>query len=215
VALSIQDSGTHVSVFVANDHPHPWEGTWCWSLETLEGEIVETGSEEVCASPISGTCLREFDFGRAVKKHGASRLVFTAGLYEDGKCLSRQTTLFAKEKNITFPNPELQWEMTQEGGQLVITIKANAFARYIELGLEGADVVFSDNFFDIPACHTVQIRCPLPVGWTLEQAKRALRVRSLADVVPAGSKTSNAVKHVLYGLKPSSLVTRILFNFIE
>jgi hypothetical protein len=49
----------------------------------------------------------------------------------------------------------------------------------------------------------------------VEQAKHALRVRSLADVVPAGSKTSDQVKHILLGLKPASLITRIIFNFLE
>jgi beta-mannosidase len=215
LALSIEESGTRVRVFVANDHPRSEHVHWRWSLETLEGEKVETGSGTVTASPISAACLREFDFQQAVKQYGAARLVFIAGSYDGQQCLSPQTILFAKEKDMILPNPELHWDVAQDGGQLVILIKANAFARYVELQLEGADTIFSDNFFDIPACGRVQIRCPLPDGWTLDQAKRALRVHSLADVVPAGSKTSDAIKHILYGLKPASLVTRILFNFIE
>jgi beta-mannosidase len=215
VALSIEEEGCHVRVFVANDHPHPWQGTWCWSLETLQGEMVETGSAEVTAAPVHGSCVGEFDFSRAVKKHGAINLVFCSGLYEGGECLSRQTMLFAREKDISFPNPELHWDVSQEGDQLQISLTANAFARYIELRLDGADVIFSDNFFDIPACGKIEIHCPLPNGWTLEQAKSALHVRSLADVVPAGSKIQDTIKHTLLGLKPASLITRIVFNFIE
>jgi beta-mannosidase len=43
------------------------------------------------------------------------------------------------------------------------------------------DVVFSDNYFDLPAGQTVTVTCPLPEGWTLEQARKALQVRSLYD----------------------------------
>jgi beta-mannosidase len=215
LALSLEEDGSRVRVFIENDHPHPWQGKWCWSLETLDGEIVETGSEDVCASPVSATCLREFDFAHALKKFGAARLVFSAGLFHGEQCLSQQTTLFVKEKDMTLPNPEIHWDVTRDGGQLVISLTASAFARYVELQFEGVDTVFSDNFFDIPACKTVQIRCPLPDGWTVEQANSALRVRSLADVHPAGSKSSDAIRHLLLGLKPASLVTRMIFNFIE
>jgi hypothetical protein len=94
-------------------------------------------------------------------------------------------------------------------------LTANAFADFIELRLEGADPIFSDNFFGLPACGTVHIHCPLPDGWTLEQAERALCIHSLADVVAAGSKVGDARKHILLGLKPASLITRIIFSFIQ
>jgi beta-mannosidase len=215
LALSLEDQGCHVRVFVTNDHPHPWHGTWCWSLETLNGEMVQTGSAELTASPVSATLLNAFDFKRAVKKYGANHLILNVGLYEEGICLSRQTMLFAKEKDIALPNPEIHWDLTVEGPNLLIALTANAFAHYVELRLEGVDPIFSDNFFDLPACGTVQIHCPLPDGWTLEQAERALRVRSLADVIPAGSKGGDARRHILLGLKPTSLITRIIFSFME
>jgi beta-mannosidase len=215
VALSLEDEGSRVRVFVANDNPQPWQGTWRWSLETLNGEKVEMASDLLTVAPVTATCVHEFDFTKAVKEHGAAHLVFVAGLYDGEECISRQTALFAKEKDMTLPNPELRWDVTQDEEQLVIALTANAFARYVELGLEGADVVFSDNFFDIPACGMVQVRCPLPEGWTVEQAQNALRVHSLADVVPAGFKTSDAIKHILLGLKPASLITRVIFSFLE
>jgi beta-mannosidase len=43
------------------------------------------------------------------------------------------------------------------------------------------DVVFNDNYFDLPAGQALTVTCPLPTGWTLEQARAAVRVRSLYD----------------------------------
>jgi beta-mannosidase len=42
-------------------------------------------------------------------------------------------------------------------------------------------VVFSDNYFDAPAGRTTAVTCALPEGWSVERARRALRVRSLYD----------------------------------
>jgi beta-mannosidase len=51
----------------------------------------------------------------------------------------------------------------------------------VELSLNGVDGVFSDNYFDVPAGRTSRVSCPLPESWTLEQARTALKVRSLYD----------------------------------
>jgi beta-mannosidase len=45
----------------------------------------------------------------------------------------------------------------------------------------GADIVFSDNYFDVPARQTIKVTCPLPAGWSPEQLKSAVSVRSLYD----------------------------------
>jgi ABC-type glutathione transport system ATPase component len=57
-----------------------------------------------------------------------------------------------------------------------------ALPRLVELSLEGADVIFSDNYFDLPAGMPVSVSCPLPAGWTLAQARAALKIRSVYDL---------------------------------
>lgn len=64
---------------------------------------------------------------------------------------------------------------------LEIRATASSLARFVELTLDGADVVFSDDFFDLPAGREVTVTCPIPEGWSYEQAGAALRVRSLID----------------------------------
>jgi len=85
----------------------------------------------------------------------------------------------------------------------------------VTLSLPGVDVVYSDNYFDLPAGRTTRVTCPMPEGWSLEQARQALQVRSLADVCPAGSPLSNRLRHLLAGLHPVSLITRLLFGFMK
>jgi hypothetical protein len=42
-------------------------------------------------------------------------------------------------------------------------------------------VVFSDNYFDLPAQQVVHVTASLPVGWDLPTAQAALKVRSVYD----------------------------------
>ena len=82
------------------------------------------------------------------------------------------TKLFIQELNVT---------INQIGDELVLKLVANSIARFVELKLNGAHVVFSDNYFDVPAGRVVTITCPIPEGWTLEEAKDKLRIYSLYD----------------------------------
>jgi beta-mannosidase len=215
LTFSLEDEGSRVRPFVINETQEPWQGTLRWSLETLEGETVESGSEEVAVSPLSVTDLQTLDFSKSLSVHGAARLVFVAGLYEGEKHLAWQTVAFVPEKRMNLPDPELRWTVEGEGNRLKITLLSRSLARFVWLRLEGADTVFSDNFFDLPANWTAQVSCPLPAGWTVEQAEQALRVRSLADVILTGSAISDKIRHILAGLKPVSLLTRIIFSFLE
>jgi beta-mannosidase len=45
----------------------------------------------------------------------------------------------------------------------------------------GSEVVFSDNYFDLPAGRTATVALPALEGWTAERVREALRVRSLVD----------------------------------
>lgn len=60
-------------------------------------------------------------------------------------------------------------------------LRSNALARCVELAFEGADVIFDDNYFDLPAGRELEVGFELPAGWSLERARAALRVRSVAD----------------------------------
>jgi beta-mannosidase len=88
---------------------------------------------------------------------------------------------FVPNKHLALTDPGLSIDTLQQDDQLVCQITAQSLARFVELALQGTDVVWSDNYMDVPAERTIVTSCPLPEGWTLAQARAALRVRSLYD----------------------------------
>jgi beta-mannosidase len=214
LALSLEDQGGQVAVYVANDLPTAWNGSIRWSLETLSGEVIQAAQNLVTAEPLVATHSRTFDFSAQLAKHGADKLVFVAELWGQER-ITTQVVTFAPEKEMVLPNPELAVRpLTAHNGELSITVEAKKLARFVSLSLNAADVIFSDNFFDIPAGRSVTITCPLPAGWTLDQARQALKLRSLADVEPGGSALSDRLLHYRIGLLPNSLITRLLFKLM-
>jgi beta-mannosidase len=90
-----------------------------------------------------------------------------------------QTAFFAPTKHLALHDPKISTNISLQAGQLAIELRAHSLARLVECSLLGADVVFSDNYFDLPAGQLITITAPNPAGWDLEKAKSALRVRSV------------------------------------
>jgi beta-mannosidase len=122
--------------------------------------------------------------------------------------------LFALEKDMLLPDPGLAYKIRELSTGLFIDISASALARFVCLSFSGGDAIFSDNFFDLPAGRTQRVTCSLPGGWTLEQARQNLQVRSLADVKPAGTRLSDSIRRILIGLQPVNLVSQIFVKFM-
>jgi hypothetical protein len=58
---------------------------------------------------------------------------------------------------------------------------SHSLALFVEVSFTGAEVVFSDNYFNLPSRRATQISCPLPAGWTLSKAQKEIRIRSVYD----------------------------------
>ncbi|NIM93090.1 MAG: glycoside hydrolase family 2 protein [Anaerolineales bacterium] len=187
--LSIEDKPTEQDVYITSDLRETWEGSVHWSLEMLDGVVVEAGEEAVKAAPLDVTPVCNLEFSDHLNDDLRREVVFIAELCQDGKVLSRQTAFFVPTKHLSLAKPAISTQLRVEQEHIHIELTSQSLARLVECTLEGADVVFSDNYFDLPAGRTVSISAPLPNGWTPEQAKSALKIRSVYDSYALGAAT--------------------------
>jgi beta-mannosidase len=181
VLLSIEDEPTRQTLHVTSDLREPWRGTIRWSLETLRGEVLASGEEPVEVPPLSSVLVRTIDVTDRLTGDNRRETVFVAELLKDNRSLALQIATFVPTKHLSLEPPAVSAAQRIEGGTLAIELTSRSLARMVELSLDGADIVFSDNYFDLPAGRTVTITCPLPDGWTAEQARAALKTRSVYD----------------------------------
>lgn len=181
VLLSIEDNPPQQSLYVTNDRLEPWAGAIRWTLETLAGDALAAGEEPVTAVPQAATHVRTLDFGDRVTDANCRAVVFVAELWQGAERQALQVATFTPTKHLSLADPQIAAAVNAEASRLTIALTGRSLARHVELALDGADVVFSDNYFDLPAGRTVAVTCPLPAGWTVAQARAALRVRSVYD----------------------------------
>jgi beta-mannosidase len=178
--LSIKDEPPRMTVYLTNDLLEPAEGWVAWSLQKLDGSLLVSGEVFVKVEPQSSLLACELDFSAQLTGDLARDVVFVASFAQDHtQLVSRQTATFVPIKHLSLVDPGIQAGFEIAAGQLSITVQSRSLALLIELSLAGADVVFSDNYFSLLAGEPLKITCPLPLGWSLAQARDALRIRSV------------------------------------
>ena len=179
--LSIEDKTPEQGVYVSNDWLEPWEGTVNWSLETLEGEVLTSGHAPVKVAPQASTLVCKLDFSNQITYDNLRKLIFIAELWQGDQFVTRQTAYFVPIKHLSLTDPAITVNLQSQKGELIVELISHSLALLVEVSLIGADVVFSDNYFNLPSERSIQISSPLPVGWTLSRAQKEIRICSVYD----------------------------------
>jgi len=192
VLLSAEDWGPEVTLHVTSDLTDEWQGTVRWSLETLEGETLETAEEAVTVPAcfgLSSVCVYTLDLSHQLTAGNRREVVLVYELWQGDERLSLGVVPFVPNKHLKLTDPELRYAVKDTDGGFEIEVTAQRLARFVWLEVEGTDpsttlrtgAIFSDNYFDLPAGRTATVTLPAPEGWTAERMRESLRVRSLVD----------------------------------
>jgi beta-mannosidase len=208
VLLSIEEENVKgkckAALWLTNDSCTPWQGRLRWTLETLDGSMLEGGEQPVQAAPLSANCVLSQDFSRHKGKIDWRKTILTAELWQEDRRLALQVVTFVPEKSMQLGSPELHGQVVSQDGGLAVQVSTRRLARFVELSFAHPDdqqpeqpasrPSFGDNYFDLPAGRTVTVSCALPPGWTAEQAQAALRIRSLGEIRPVEPQVINNLK---------------------
>jgi beta-mannosidase len=177
--LSAEETTGTVALALHNDRPAAANGQVHWGLERLDGTPVQAGAVPFAVDAWAAAALPPLDLAEHINEDNRRDMVLICDFGDDAA--DPLVVPFVPSKHLSLRDPALAATVQADGAQLHITITAQRLARFVELALEGADVVFSDNYFDLPAGRPRIVTAPVPSGWTTEQARSALRLRSLVD----------------------------------
>jgi beta-mannosidase len=179
--LSVERSGDQLALFVTSDLRQDCAGQLTWSLQTVDGSVIQSGETQVSIPALLSNPVAALDFSPVMAGLDLTRTFFFAELTVPGQPTSRQFVAFIPDKHLALADPCLEARLELEGNGLRIQLSAYSLARFVELQFTRADVVFLDNYFTLPAGASREITCPLPENWTVEQARTDLQLRSLFD----------------------------------
>ena len=162
----LYDYETKAELSVTNDTRETVKGIAKSYLRNAKGEILETFEDEVEVAPFSVVTLPERDFNKCDVRN----TYYSYELIVDGKTVSEGTVLFTAPKHFDFIDPRVS--VSVKGDE--ITVKADAYAKSVELYSDECDFITSDNFFDVNGGEvTVKV---------LEGEAKGVKVRTVYDI---------------------------------
>lgn len=96
-----------------------------------------------------------------------------------GSLVTTRCQLFTKEKYFKWENPNLRAEIRDIDGGIEITVTADSFAKAVEIDFESADIILSDNYFDITRG---SVTVTAKTGISAAQLRGELRLKSVYDI---------------------------------
>ncbi len=180
VLLSAEDDGTHVSLHVTNDTTEEWHGKVSWSLERLDGSRLTTGDIPVSVPALSSIRARDLDFADRLDPDSIRDTVLVCDLADEkGTPVRTIVVPFVPDKHLNLTDPGLRFDVQVENGTAIVKLRTQRLARFIWLELDGYDVIFDDNLFDLPGGRTATVTFDAPDGLSPASIRERLRIRSL------------------------------------
>ena len=181
VMLSIDDDVLVQQVFITNDSLQPVSGTVQIRVESLAGGALYTAEYlfEAEAQAVKKVC--ELDCGLFVTGDLLQESVFIAEFWQDDQLIDRKTAFFAPVKHLSLADPKIVSMVELVDGEARVTLTAQTLALQVQLGFEGLECVFSDNYFDLPANTSVTVSTRLNQEISAQILTSLLRVQTIYD----------------------------------
>jgi beta-mannosidase len=198
--LSCAIDGDDAGIYVTSDLVADWHGRVRWSLEGIDGRVVGGGDRELTIRGLGTTRVGSVAVPRELDDRRSTVLVME--LLDKGVRRSLSVAPFVPDKHLDLPRAVIERAFSIEGEgvaaaatasatanstaaatprRAAVRLTSNILARWVELTIEGVDVIFDDNYFDLPAGRDVTVGFDVPSGWDLDKIRAAFRLRSVAD----------------------------------
>ncbi|MDR1940468.1 MAG: hypothetical protein LBQ40_06750, partial [Clostridiales bacterium] len=211
VDVSIENNSPEMVVHAVNESAEYVFAVFKWRVEGFDGEALAEGA-------LGGVELRSgeakkiagLDFKDLLKTRGYN-CVFVVVMESAGVVISRKTALFKKERKLELPKSGINTAVKISDGGAELTLTSKYYARYVRLEIDGVTAPFSDNFFDMLAGESRTVTIKIPPSWDESALYKALNIKTVADVEPAGEPYRDFLYRLKMNLKPINLIKKIIF----
>ena len=174
--------GGRVSFAISNERRQAFEGLIYYRILDAKNNIVYNGADDVSVPEMSVAGFEGRDFTDVIRGH-ENEYYLEYGLRDGAVSVTRKTLLFVAPKRFRFADPDIKAQISGSGRSHTITLRAEAFAKDVEVSFEGYDVVLSDNYIDITSQTPVKLNLTVTSGAVSSfELEDALHIRSVYNI---------------------------------
>jgi beta-mannosidase len=175
--VSFKKIANDMEVWITSDALKTTTGKFTLTLRSFEGKIFWTQGRRITILPNQSKMAHRLAAFQEAKYDPATHYLH-AQLWIEGERVSENRWFFEKPKHLRLPRPSISTTLRSIGeSSFVLVLHAETFVKNVRLEIEGEDVVFGDNYFDIDAGESKEVSFISRL--TADQLTQKLRLRCL------------------------------------
>lgn len=174
--------GSTVEFYISNESRTDFAGVLEYKIIDSKNNVIYKNEEICSASASSAKLICARDLAEHVSSYERERVV-EYSLISGSNVVYRSTLMLCEPKRFKLESPDIVAQISGADKKFSITLAASAFAKDVEIGFEGSDAIFRDNFIDITQNTPIKISFSIvgPVT-TAEKLMGELRIKSTYDI---------------------------------
>ncbi|HEY0172877.1 MAG TPA: glycoside hydrolase family 2 protein, partial [Pyrinomonadaceae bacterium] len=181
VLVSPHAEGDRVNVYVVSDRAEPAPARLTVSLMDFDGRVLKTESRDLTVAPLRGDSYLSLDAAELLEGRDARSVFLLAELRAGPGVISSNAHFFRPFKELKLAAPRVGTAVAATRGGFRLRLTTDKLARAVYLSAPGAQGSFKDNFIDLVPGRPVEVEFRATRRTRLEDFRRGLKVRSLAD----------------------------------
>lgn len=174
----------NIMVYLQNETLHMQDATITINLKTFDFHTTYSKTLKCTVDSLSAIQIYNFNYEDLVKEKEEQVFLECIATFENGYQI-KQTEVFLPYKHLHLQKPDYFVNIEEFNEEIIIEVKTNTYAPFLELDFINLDAIFSDNYFDITSEEGAKISIAKAdiKGNTkdIEQLKQELTTRSLYD----------------------------------
>jgi beta-mannosidase len=183
---ALRNAEGRTSVSLINDRTVARKGELRLRVMDLGGKVLRDERKAVVLAPLSSTAFADYADADLLEGADATSTIAVFDLGVEGEPAARDVVWFKPAKEIAWADPAVRADVRQEGDGYVLALTAQQAARAVWLDFGNLDAELSDNALTLLPGESVTLRVSAKAG--VDELRKALSLRSLADVAPATVK---------------------------
>lgn len=158
ILLSVREEGKSAEIHVTNDTVSPAKIEVKWALEKLDGTVLRKSRIKTSVNGEQNKLIASLDFSDELADKAIRQAVLVTELIINGKSNGLTMTSFAPPKHLEFIQAKLAVDAKRDDKGAYVEVSSDVAAKWVCLSAPKLDLIFSDNYFDLPAGRTVRVR---------------------------------------------------------
>ena len=183
---ALRNAEGRTSVSLINDRAASRKGELRMRVMDLGGKVLRDERKVVVLAPLSSTRFADYADAELLGEADAASTIAVFDLSIEGEPEARDVVWFKAAKEIAWADPAIRAELCEEGDSYALALTTQQVARAVWLDFGDLDAGLSDNALTLLPGETITLRVSAKAG--VDELRKALSLRSLADVVPATVK---------------------------